>query len=398
MSVNVPLRSRASLSRGVLAFRWAALAWMTAVALMSVPYRRPALAWAGIALAALWTLVVSRAKSRMLLAVSRPAFWPHGVDLLLAASLCLISGLVVPEGTVGARPFLATAYPAAAVLSWAVSGMRFGAIAGLVVGAAIVAARPLGGVDLASLSSPQAQTLANGVITYLLTGAAAGLVADQMARAADAVDRAVERQMVQTQRAARLAEREVLARRIHDSVLQALALVHKRGRELAAHARINPADVVALAELAGSQEQTLRSLIIRREEEAPLGSASLRDRLETVAASVSVAVDASATGPAIMPAHHVEEIAAAVRQALDNVVEHAFATRANVFIDDGEREVTVTVRDDGSGFALAEAEGFGLRSMQGRIEDLGGSFTITSAPGEGTEVEMVVPKADEDGS
>ena len=62
--------------------------------------------------------------------------------------------------------------------------------------------------------------------------------------------------------------------------------------------------------------------------------------------------------------------------------------------------VRVTVRDDGHGMtpervAAAAAEGrIGLvRSVRGRIEDLAGTCTITSAPGSGTEIELVVPTA-----
>ena len=104
-----------------------------------------------------------------------------------------------------------------------------------------------------------------------------------------------------------------------------------------------------------------------------------------------------ATGALWLPARHVEELTAAVRQALDNVVKHAGATRAAVFAEEDARAVVVTVRDAGRGFTYDErrllAEGkIGLaKSVKGRVEQLGGTMAVTSRPGAGTEVELRVP-------
>jgi signal transduction histidine kinase len=108
-------------------------------------------------------------------------------------------------------------------------------------------------------------------------------------------------------------------------------------------------------------------------------------------------VTVGATGALWLPARHVEELAAAVRQALDNVVEHAGATRVAVFAEEDAGAVVVTVRDDGRGFRYDErqllAEGkIGLaKSIKGRTEQLGGTMAVTSRPGAGTEVELRVP-------
>jgi signal transduction histidine kinase len=70
-----------------------------------------------------------------------------------------------------------------------------------------------------------------------------------------------------------------------------------------------------------------------------------------------------------------------------------------VLLEDEDDGVRVTVRDDGAGFAparLAEAAAGGrlgvAQSMRGRVADLGGTTTIWSRPGEGTEVEFWVPR------
>ena len=95
------------------------------------------------------------------------------------------------------------------------------------------------------------------------------------------------------------------------------------------------------------------------------------------------------------------ELASAIRAALDNVRRHCGEqARAWVLVEDEPGLVTVTVRDDGPGIPagrLAEAAADGRlgvsHSICGRLRDLGGSATIRSVPGEGTEVELRLPRA-----
>ena len=94
------------------------------------------------------------------------------------------------------------------------------------------------------------------------------------------------------------------------------------------------------------------------------------------------------------------ELTAAIRAALDNVRRHCGErARAWVLVEDEPGLVTVTVRDDGPGIAegrLAEAAAAGRlgvsHSICGRLRDLGGGATIRSVPGEGTEVELYLPR------
>ena len=101
-----------------------------------------------------------------------------------------------------------------------------------------------------------------------------------------------------------------------------------------------------------------------------------------------------------LPALVAAEIAAAVGSALDNVRVHAGPeAKAWLLIEELDDAVSVSVRDNGAGMReerLARAEDDGrlgvAQSIKGRIRDLGGTVTITSAPGEGTEVELRVPR------
>jgi signal transduction histidine kinase len=387
-------RGRAVLSLGILAFRWVSLGWMVVLALTAGELRRPGLAWGVIGGLVVWTgwLTVARPV---------PSWAVLAADLGLAAGLNLVAGVVMPAGTVGERPYFAAGYPVAAAVTWgAARGVGGGVAAGLVLGASLVAGQLANGIDLAGEEPAVLLDLAGGTLNFMLAGGAVGLVARLLERSAGQLRQATEETIRARERAARLAERESLARQIHDSVLQALALVHKRGRELAGGGPVPPDQVAGLAEMAAGQERALRALILRdpADDATPAGAASLRAALEALAgAERSLPVTVGATGALWLPAGHVEELTAAVRQAVDNVVEHAGASRVALFAEEDAGEVVVTVRDDGRGFAYDErrllAEGkIGLaKSVKGRVEQLGGSMLVTSRPGAGTEIELRVP-------
>lgn len=384
-----------SLVTGALLFRWVWMLWMAGLAAISSDELvRDWLAWTSLGAAGAWTLWLT---------VSRRT-WNRGVmafDLALCAWLILVSGLVVEQGAIiSGRPFFATGYPLSAPLLWgAVYGPLTGAVTALILAGAHLLSRPLNGVGLSELNPGQVQNVTGAMLNYLVAGIAVGLVARLLRRSAEAVRTANEETLHERERAARLAERESMARAIHDSVLQSLALVHKKGKELALSTNIRREEVERLADLAAEQEVELRTLILREPETPPRGRASLRDALEEAGRTITgVRTTVSATGPIWISRRAIEEIQAAVRQGLENIVEHAGATRATVFAEEDEASVTVSLRDDGVGFdydedALTRAGKVGiLRSMRGRVEDLGGEMSVTTAPGKGTEIEFRVPK------
>lgn len=391
--LSAPERSRRTLIRGVLVFRWVWLAWMSIVAFTDgASFRSPALAWASIGLAGAWTAWVTVSSRRW----DQATLW---IDLAVSGWLIVVSALVVFEGDVIDRPFFATGYPLTAALSWGVRrGPRGGLAAGAFLSAVLIATRPLNGVPLQDLPAREVRDLVSGIINYLVAGGAVGFVSMLLVRSAEALQRATDELVQERERAARLAERESLAREIHDSVLQVLALIHKRGRELARRGSVALDEVEGLAALAESQEVELRSLILRDPERVPEGNTSLRADLEALARSVSeIDVSVGCVGPIWVERRIGGEVVAAVRQALANVVEHARASKATVFAEEDGERLLVSVRDDGVGFAYDEdrlrAAGKAglLKSMKGRVEDLGGAMTVTSASGKGTEIEFSVP-------
>jgi signal transduction histidine kinase len=226
----------------------------------------------------------------------------------------------------------------------------------------------------------------NGVVLLLLAGVTIGHVA----RLAAEVE--AERQYAGEVEAASR-ERERLARGIHDSVLQVLALVQRRGAEAGGEA-------AELGRLAGEQEAALRSLVGG----APPAAARAQDGdvdlralvLPAQAERVTVSVPAQAVR---LEGAAAEELASAVRAALDNVRRHCGELAcAWVLVEDEPGLVTVTVRDDGPGIPdgrLAEAAAAGRlgvsHSICGRLRELGGSAAIRSSA-EGTEVELRLPR------
>jgi signal transduction histidine kinase len=238
----------------------------------------------------------------------------------------------------------------------------------------------------------------NGSVYYLLAGGAAGVVTRTIDRSRAQVDAATEVAMRAREREGRMAEREALARRIHDSVLQAMADIHREGIELAREPAVSAQKVRRLAELAAEQERELRSILIREPEQAPSGMASLRAALEAAAQGrPGLKVVVTATGPIWLATRTVEELREAVKQALDNVTEHAEASRVAVFADIEDGQLEVSVRDDGRGFVYSEEflrasnKAGMLKSMKGRVEELGGRMRVHSAVGVGTEVEFRIP-------
>jgi signal transduction histidine kinase len=209
--------------------------------------------------------------------------------------------------------------------------------------------------------------------------------------AATSSKRSAERLAAALRVEAATAERERLARSIHDSVLQVLARVRRRGAELGGEA-------AELAKMAGEQEVALRALVSSAPAASEDGMADLGARLKVLETD-RVAVSAPAT-PVLVAAPVAAELTAAVREALVNVEKHAGdAAKAWVLLEDLGSEIVVSVRDDGVGIApdrVAEAEREGrmgiARSLRGRVAELGGTVSLETAPGEGVEWELRVSR------
>jgi signal transduction histidine kinase len=358
-----------------------------------VPMSRPVVAAGLLVAVAAWNAAVTIRR-----AWGRPIV--RWVDLFVSLGLLLVGPAVMERGSLGGdQPLWVIAYPMASILTWAAAtGVVGGVTSAAILALAVAISRPINGVDLDQINSAEAVSIVTGGIYYLMGGASVGLLARTLDRAAADLRRANDTATRERERVARLQEREMLAREIHDSVLQSLALVRKRGRELAARDSVPGNDVAELVQVADDQERGLRQLLQRTSEEPPEGSVPLRTVLEAATYGIrGIPVTVTTVDPLWLPADDVRGFSAAVRQALENVVQHARASSATVFAEEAGDDIVVSVRDDGVGFDIDEEQlrrdgrlGI-LRSMRGRIQEMGGQVRINSTPGRGTEIEFRLP-------
>jgi len=424
-----------------------------------------------LAFLACWTLGTRRR-------VSSAANCTRGfliADLSIALAGIALSLYVDADGLV--EPTVPSIWVSGSVLAFAVrGGWRWGAASAVVISAANLL---------------EQHTFSLSVLHDVMLTSVASIGIGYVVEVARASERTLARAL-QIEAATR--ERERLARDIHDSVLQVLAMVQRRGTALGGEA-------AELGRMAGEQEVALRTLVTRRATPAgvdpdgaaprnpdgvlPDGAADAgsgggaaeaggtvrtaeRPRVrrkfglprqapapaderadahvhgdgaraegtggeadgdgdEGGAADGAGAQDAGAGetcdlrtllspfagsrvtfaepgAPVVLRTRTARELAAAVSAALDNVRQHARGpsgaeAQAWILVEDDTDEVVVTVRDDGPGIPEgrltdAEAEGrLGVaQSIRGRLRDLGGSAELISVQGQGTEVELRVPR------
>jgi signal transduction histidine kinase len=179
---------------------------------------------------------------------------------------------------------------------------------------------------------------------------------------------------------ARERDRQRFAAHLHDSVLQTLALVQRQAN-----------DPVAVARLARRQEFALRAWMAGEAElhAETLGSA-LRDAVAGVEDDHGLTIEQTGIGDRPLD-ETGEALVAAAREALRNAAHHGGGAPVYVFSEISGRDAAIFIRDEGPGFELERVavERRGIRdAIFGRMASAGGSATIESAPGEGTEVAL----------
>jgi len=370
MSARTPEEDDARLWRAVAVFRVVSLIYAVLLyTRVQDVYAHPRSAWAVLGAMAVWTLVMSLRE--------RPGLALRIADLVIAVLAVLSTGLTDDPARIAAgEATLPSIWVASAVLGWAVAG---GWVAGLFA-AVVVSTAGLVVVD-GRLSA----STVNNIVLIVLAGAIVGYAVELFRRGRRELALAVGVE-------AATRERERLARDIHDSVLQVLAYIQRRGTQLGGEA-------AELGRLAGEQEARLRALVSAGPPpSAAGGEVDIRSALTALSrAGVTLVAPAD---PVLLPAASAAVVVAAAREALSNVTRHAGpGAKAWILVEDEDGVVTVTLRDDGAGFeagrlAAAASEGrLGVASsIIGRIEEIGGRACVTSRPGDGTEVEITVSR------
>jgi signal transduction histidine kinase len=188
-------------------------------------------------------------------------------------------------------------------------------------------------------------------------------------------------------------ERARVAREIHDGLAQYLFALSTHAQMLEAGA---PVEEVApqLTQAAALAQQEARFAILALSSAsgtAPF-DAAMRRYVEFLTADGELAVDLEIDAAIRLAPDEQIEIFRIVQEGLGNVRRHANATRAEVVIGrrpSGER--FIAIEDDGAGFPPGtEAVGQGLRNMRDRASSIDGGFSVRSAPGFGTALEVVL--------
>ena len=181
-------------------------------------------------------------------------------------------------------------------------------------------------------------------------------------------------------------ERAELAAHLHDSVLQTLVLIQRSGDD--------PRRVAALAR---RQERELRNWLYHgppATDDAPTLASAVRRTAEEVETDHGVEVEVVVVGDADLDTAG-RALLAAVREACVNAARHAQVTSVDVYVEVEDTRITAFVRDRGRGFRLANvpADRQGIRSsIVGRLERHGGHAEVHTSPGQGTEVEVTLPR------
>jgi signal transduction histidine kinase len=187
-----------------------------------------------------------------------------------------------------------------------------------------------------------------------------------------------------------LEERRRIARDLHDGVTQELLYIARRATRLAATGDETAREIQASAERAiGDSRRAIAALT--RPLDQPLDEV-LTEAVEEVAARYDVRLDLAFDPTVSVDADAREALVRIACEAVSNAARHGRAHVVRLWLSNGDG-VHFGVADDGTGFDpdVPSSSRFGIAIMRERAQAAGGSFRLRSAPGRGTELEVVFP-------
>jgi signal transduction histidine kinase/phage shock protein PspC (stress-responsive transcriptional regulator) len=308
--------------------------------------------------------------------------WPLGAAMIGLAILSMRPRESAPE--LPDWPFLEHLPPETADAVGVLFGTRRGSLARIIAGAVCIVA----GLAAFFVSVDSWRALQGGAIGAVVVLVGFALIIGP------GVWELFSQFMRERRERIRSDERAEVAAHLHDSVLQTLALVQRRADD--------PREVVRLARM---QERELRAWLLSGGE--PDGSAngaadgSVGAALDALAAEIETehGVPVEVVRVRDCPAAGLQPLLLAAREAIVNAVRHSGAVDVSVYLEVEPQRVSIFVRDRGKGFDPA-AVAPDRRGISGSIVDrlarAGGSAEVRSTPGEGTEVEMSLPRVAEE--
>jgi signal transduction histidine kinase len=201
---------------------------------------------------------------------------------------------------------------------------------------------------------------------------------------------------------AALQERRRIMYELHDGILQSLATLILRleacRTRMARVDRELEQNLCEIEDLTRSSMKEIRQFLAGKDTQ-PLISGTLaerlRDELQFLRDGMGIrAILETEPEDLDLPLEVEREVYYVIREGLTNITRHSNASRVEINLRKGEKDLEGTLVDDGVGMALNNnrvAGGVGLQSMKERIEKFGGEFRIKSSPGAGTNITFVVP-------
>ncbi|ASU82219.1 sensor histidine kinase [Nocardiopsis gilva YIM 90087] len=280
-------------------------------------------------------------------------------------------------------------------------------VAVAVITGAVIAAQALHARDI-SVAMVLGPTLGAAFAVVIALGYSALYAeSEQRRRLIDDLRRTQDELADSQHRAGALAERERLAREIHDTLAQGLSSIVLLLRSAEGAVRADPdAALARIAEARESASENLdeaRGFVRGLAPPALAGGGSLPDALRRLCSRVAAAsgIDCQCRvegEPVPLPADYEVALLRAAQASLANVAAHSGASTAVVTLAYLGTEVTLDVFDNGRGFdptavpqSRSDGTGYGMRALRDRITALGGRLHIESAPGEGTAVAVALP-------
>jgi NarL family two-component system sensor histidine kinase LiaS len=207
--------------------------------------------------------------------------------------------------------------------------------------------------------------------------------------------------------AAALEERRRISRELHDRVLQLLSSVRLRAevcrRELISQPEELDKELQTIERATDGAIAEIRRLLADSAAQTDLTAGTLerrlREEMEIFRARSGIKLDFHCTIRADSLPESVErELYFSLREGIINAIRHSRASELKLSLIEDGPVCRATLTDNGTGFELSATEGgshYGLRIIKERIETVGGSLAIVTAPGQGTRISIEVPSGKE---
>lgn len=195
-------------------------------------------------------------------------------------------------------------------------------------------------------------------------------------------------------------ERQRLARELHDAVSQQLFAISMTatalGRTMDKDFAKAQRQVALIEEMSSVAQSEMRALLLHLRPvhlEGKRLSQGMYELIEELRAKVPIAIEFQMDEEVQLPRGIEDHLFRIVQEALSNTLRHSRASQMEVRLQRREDHVRLLIRDNGVGFDVdvKKHASYGIVSMQERVNEIGGSMSLISAPGKGTRIDIRVP-------